>query len=150
MSRESRMFAGVLLVVLPSVMYGGITLLGMLMGNTPGYSDNPLAAKSLARRTCACRCLSCPLAGHASVRRGGDSLTILEMACPSWRTDRCHSNSRRLLLVGHFTDGHETEWLDQSRIHRRPISRCGRSESRSRSDSCRTGCRSMMLEMWRS
>jgi hypothetical protein len=42
MSRESRMFAGVLLVVLPSVMYGGITVLGMLTGNTPGYSDNPL------------------------------------------------------------------------------------------------------------
>jgi uncharacterized membrane protein len=42
MSRESKMFAGILLVVLPSVMYGGLTLLGMLMGNTPGYSDNPL------------------------------------------------------------------------------------------------------------
>ena len=42
MSRESRMFAGILLVVLPSVMYGGLTLLGMLTGNTPGYSDNPL------------------------------------------------------------------------------------------------------------
>jgi hypothetical protein len=42
MSRESRMFAGILLVVLPSVMYGGLTLLGMLTGNAPGYSDNPL------------------------------------------------------------------------------------------------------------
>jgi drug/metabolite transporter superfamily protein YnfA len=36
------MFAGIFLVVLPSVMYGGLTLLGMLAGNTPGYSDNPL------------------------------------------------------------------------------------------------------------
>jgi hypothetical protein len=42
MSRESRMFAGILLIVLPSVMYGGLTLLGMLTGNTPGYLDNPL------------------------------------------------------------------------------------------------------------
>ena len=42
MSRESRMFAGILLIVLPSVMYGGLTLLGMLAGNTPGYVDNPL------------------------------------------------------------------------------------------------------------
>lgn len=42
MSRESRMFAGVLLVVLPTVMYGGLTLLGLLMGNVPGYNDNPL------------------------------------------------------------------------------------------------------------
>jgi hypothetical protein len=41
-SRESRMFAGVLLVVLPTVMYGGLTLLGMLTGNMPGYADNPL------------------------------------------------------------------------------------------------------------
>jgi uncharacterized membrane protein len=42
MSKESRMFAGILLVVLPSVMYGGLTLLGLLTGNAPGYSDNPL------------------------------------------------------------------------------------------------------------
>jgi hypothetical protein len=38
MSRELKMFAGILLVVLPSVMYGGITLLRMLTGNVPGYS----------------------------------------------------------------------------------------------------------------
>jgi uncharacterized membrane protein len=42
MSRESKMFAGILLVVLPSVMYGGLTLLNMLTGNTAGYSNNPL------------------------------------------------------------------------------------------------------------
>jgi hypothetical protein len=42
MSRESRLFAGILLVVLPSVMFGGLTLLSMLTGNTPGYADNPL------------------------------------------------------------------------------------------------------------
>jgi hypothetical protein len=42
MSRESRMFAGVLLVVFPTVMYGGLTLLSMLTGQSPGYADNPL------------------------------------------------------------------------------------------------------------
>jgi hypothetical protein len=42
MSKESRMLAGILLVVLPSVMYGGLILLGMLTGNVPGYADNPL------------------------------------------------------------------------------------------------------------
>jgi hypothetical protein len=42
MTRESRMSAGILLVVLPTVMYGGISLLGLLTGNAPGYSDNPL------------------------------------------------------------------------------------------------------------
>lgn len=42
MSRESRMFAGVLLVVLPSAMYGGVTLLGLLTGSMPGYNDNSL------------------------------------------------------------------------------------------------------------
>jgi drug/metabolite transporter superfamily protein YnfA len=42
MSRESRMFAGVLLVVLPSVMYGGLALLSALTSGVPGYADNPL------------------------------------------------------------------------------------------------------------
>jgi hypothetical protein len=36
------MFAGILLVVLPTVMYGGLTLLGLLIGNTPGYANNPV------------------------------------------------------------------------------------------------------------
>jgi drug/metabolite transporter superfamily protein YnfA len=42
MSKESRMFAGILLIVIPSVVYGGLTLLGLLAGNVPGYADNPL------------------------------------------------------------------------------------------------------------
>src|SRR6201997_750643 len=42
MTRESRMLAGILLVVLPSVMYGGLTLLMMLARGVPGYADNPL------------------------------------------------------------------------------------------------------------
>jgi uncharacterized membrane protein len=42
MSRESRLLAGILLVIIPSVMYGGISLLDMLMRGVPGYNDNPL------------------------------------------------------------------------------------------------------------
>jgi len=42
MTRESRMLAGILLVVIPSVMYGGLSLLMMLVSNAPGYNDNPL------------------------------------------------------------------------------------------------------------
>jgi len=42
MSRESRMLAGILLVVIPTVMYGGLTLLTSLIGSAPGYTDNPL------------------------------------------------------------------------------------------------------------
>jgi hypothetical protein len=42
MSRESRMLAGILLVVLPSVMFGGLSLLSFLTRNLPGYNDNPL------------------------------------------------------------------------------------------------------------
>ena len=42
MSKESRMFAGILLIVIPSVLYGGPTLLGLLTGNVPVYADNPL------------------------------------------------------------------------------------------------------------
>src|SRR6202022_4891625 len=31
-----------LLVVIPTVMFGGLTLLSALTGNSPGYADNPL------------------------------------------------------------------------------------------------------------
>jgi drug/metabolite transporter superfamily protein YnfA len=42
MSRESRLFAGILLVVLPTVMFGGLSLLRFLITSAPGYVDNPL------------------------------------------------------------------------------------------------------------
>jgi hypothetical protein len=42
MSRESRMIAGILLVVLPTVMFGGVSLLGFLTRGEAGYVDNPL------------------------------------------------------------------------------------------------------------
>jgi hypothetical protein len=42
MSRESRLFAGILLVVLPAVMFGGLSLLRFLITNSPGFVDNPL------------------------------------------------------------------------------------------------------------
>jgi hypothetical protein len=42
MSRESRTLAGILLVVLPTVMFGGLSLLSFLTRNLPGYTDNPL------------------------------------------------------------------------------------------------------------
>lgn len=42
MSRESRMLAGVLLIVLPTVMFGGLSLLHFLTTSAPGYVDNPM------------------------------------------------------------------------------------------------------------
>jgi hypothetical protein len=42
MSRESRLLAGILLIVLPTVMFGGTSLLGFLTSNASGYVDNPL------------------------------------------------------------------------------------------------------------
>ena len=42
MSRESRLLAGILLVVLPTVMFGGTSLLAFLISNAEGYVDNPL------------------------------------------------------------------------------------------------------------
>jgi hypothetical protein len=41
MSNESRRLAGILLIVLPTVMYGGVSLLSLLIGD-PKYMDNPL------------------------------------------------------------------------------------------------------------
>ena len=42
MSRESRLLAGILLVVLPTVMFGGLSLLRFLVTGAPGIADNPL------------------------------------------------------------------------------------------------------------
>jgi hypothetical protein len=41
MSRESRLTAGVLLILLPGVVYGGTSILSLLIGD-PDYAQNPL------------------------------------------------------------------------------------------------------------
>src|SRR5438094_10301365 len=41
-SQESRRMAGILLVVLPTVIYGGVSLLTFLINKESGYMDNPL------------------------------------------------------------------------------------------------------------
>jgi hypothetical protein len=41
MSRESRRLAGILLIVLPTVMFGGVSILRLLIGD-PAYMENPL------------------------------------------------------------------------------------------------------------
>ena len=41
MSFESRRLAGILLIVLPSVMFGGVSILSLLIGD-PTYTQNPL------------------------------------------------------------------------------------------------------------
>jgi hypothetical protein len=41
-SHESRRLAGILLVVLPTVLYGGFSLLMFLIHPESGYMDNPL------------------------------------------------------------------------------------------------------------
>ena len=41
MSNESRRLAGILLIVLPTVMFGGVSVLSLLIGD-PKYMENPL------------------------------------------------------------------------------------------------------------
>jgi hypothetical protein len=42
MTREARMMAGVILITIPTIQYGGTFLLGMLRDRSSGYMDNPL------------------------------------------------------------------------------------------------------------
>src|SRR6516165_8207134 len=41
MTYESRLLAGILLIVLPTVLIGGISILSLLIGD-PAYMENPL------------------------------------------------------------------------------------------------------------
>ncbi len=41
MTYESRLMAGILLIVLPTVMIGGVSILSLLIGD-PTYKENPL------------------------------------------------------------------------------------------------------------
>jgi len=42
MAPASRRLAGIILVLLPAVAFGGASLLSMILGQVPGYLDNPV------------------------------------------------------------------------------------------------------------
>ena len=42
MTREARLMAGIILITVPSIQYGGYFLLTSLMNPSSGYMDNPL------------------------------------------------------------------------------------------------------------
>lgn len=42
MSESSKKMAGILFIILPTVAYGGVSLLTLLINPESGYSDNPL------------------------------------------------------------------------------------------------------------
>ena len=42
MAPESRRLAGIILILVPAVALGGASLLGMIVGQVPGYLDNPV------------------------------------------------------------------------------------------------------------
>src|SRR5207302_11129207 len=42
MTREARLFSGIILITVPTIQYGGYFLLTSLLDKTSGYMDNPL------------------------------------------------------------------------------------------------------------
>jgi hypothetical protein len=42
MTRESRRLAGIILILVPAVAFGGASLLAMIVGGATGYLDNPV------------------------------------------------------------------------------------------------------------
>jgi Ni,Fe-hydrogenase I cytochrome b subunit len=42
MTRDARLFSGIILITVPTIQYGGYFLLTSLMDKTSGYMDNPL------------------------------------------------------------------------------------------------------------
>ena len=128
MSRESRMLAGIVLVTVPTAMFGGMTLLAHLVQRLPGYLDNPLR-QNLWR------------AGHAHagvyivlslvMLRYVDEATL----SPTWkwvarRPRGGHPDTRLILPLRRLADVDRTERGAQPRLPRRARLGSGRPDAR--------------------
>lgn len=85
MKEKSKKLAGILLIIFPTVAYGGISLLGMLINHENGYVDNPI-------RQDLCR------AGHAHA----GVLLILALVILRY-VDEANLSDRMKMLVRHGT-----------------------------------------------
>src|SRR5262245_41557350 len=113
MSRESRMTAGILLVVLPSVMYGGLSLLMLLQQGTTGFADNPLR-HDLWR------------AGHA---HAGVYL-VLSLVMLRYVDETVLSRFWKWIAVCGFSNSEGAEFPDEPRVRWCAVSRVRRSNAR--------------------
>ena len=43
LSRDAKLVSGIILLIVPTIMYGGITLLGMLTGGSAGIAPGDLS-----------------------------------------------------------------------------------------------------------
>ena len=62
MSPETRKHAGILIVIIPTVIYGGVSILGFLIHN-PAYMQNPLRQDLFRAGARTCRCIADTLTG---------------------------------------------------------------------------------------
>jgi len=85
MHKRSKKLAGILLIILPTVAYGGVSLLGFLINRESGYVDNPLR-QDLWR------------AGHAHA----GVLLVLSLVILRY-VDEAHLSERMKQLVRHGT-----------------------------------------------
>lgn len=126
MSPESRKVAGILLIILPTVMFGGVSILTLLIA-TPEYMQNelrqvPLACRTRARwRPASAKSHRSPLRGRGELRRRVKGVRALRNPISG------HFSSGRILLLGAYARSERAERVDLSGL-------CGSC------DSCRWCC----------
>jgi hypothetical protein len=102
LSREARVVAGVIRLTVPAIMYGGLTLLGILTGGGAGLRRGDLqfdrhAVGALSRRACTCRCVGHPVTRPAGAHRCGHAGPGSDVVGAPRRAVRCHRHLGRLL-----------------------------------------------------
>jgi hypothetical protein len=123
MSQESRRLAGILLVVLPTVEYGGYFLLTQLITPGSGYIENPLRPEPVSSRTCTCRSAALSIVGSIALCGRGELVRRLEALREVSHSFRSNLSSRSLFLLGALAECNRAK-----RIHLPGI--CGCCDSR--------------------
>src|SRR5207249_4660220 len=119
LSQESRRLAGILLVVLPTVMYGGVSLLMWLTNPDSGYMQNPLrqnlfrAGHAHAGVLLVLSLVALRYVDEAPAFRG------MEKICAVLDCLGCHFASRSIFLFRAVPSRHGAERLHLLGIHRR-------------------------------
>src|SRR5215207_7442917 len=145
MTYESRRLAGILLIVLPTVMFGGVSILSLLIGD-PTYMQNSLR-QDLWR------------AGHAHagvwlilalvVLRYVDEANLsdsMKWLVRSSVPRRRHPRSRGVFLVCAVAQCHSPERIDLARLCRR--SAAGRRRARPRRRTRQAPCTKLLDPVW--
>jgi hypothetical protein len=119
MTREARTMAGLILITVPTIQYGGYFLLTSLRDKSSHYMENALRQNFFPRRPCSCGSVCYSRVGVPGACGFGESAGAAALARAHWRASGCNFSAHGLFPLHGLANGDPAERIRLPHLRRR-------------------------------